>query len=506
MQASNIYCGRLTTMKRRDFVKSAIGAAAAAYIPSSRSSAFPGELRVLSRTGLEKVLKRGEIEDLASSLRRALLVPDSPRYDETRKLWNGLWDDRRPALIAPCIDISDIVNAVNFARTHDLMLSVRGGGHGISGQAVCDRGMMIDLSGMRSVYINTKAGTASVEGGALLGDLDRESQAYGMVCPAGVVSHTGVAGLTLGGGIGILMRKYGLTIDNLLSVEIVTPDGQIRHASAEENSDLFWGVRGGGGNFGVVSMFKYRLHEFGPNILTSTSFYAPNQAKDMFDRFFEVSENAPDDFHIWAGMTTRETGDPMTIMGFTYAGSMDKADRLTRPLRGLGKPISEFTAPVNYVKQQSRIDAHNSHGRNYYIKGRHVNDYDPAMIDNILERWLRDPRRLNTMRLVTFGGAMADVANDATAWPHRNAKWDLELGASWVDSGDSEEFVEWGRDYWGSILPYTADTFYTNEIMDEKQDEITANYKANHKRLLKVKNTYDPKNLFRLNANIRSEA
>jgi len=490
-------------MKRRDFVKSAIGVAAAAYIPVSHGSRFPSELLVLSRTGAEKVLKRGEIEELASSLRRALLVPGSPRYEEERKIWNGLWDDRRPALIAQCIDISDIINAVNFARTHDLLVAVRGGGHGISGQSVCDQGMVIDLSEMRGVYVDTKARTAKVEGGALLQDLDREGQAYGLVCPAGVVSHTGVAGLTLGGGIGILMRKYGLTIDNLLSVDIVTADGKLRHASADENPDLFWGVRGGGGNFGVVSMLEYRLHEFGPNILTSTSFYEQKQAKDMFNRFFENSENAPNDFHIWAGMSIQENGTPMTIMGFTYAGPMDQADRMTRPLLGQGKPVSEFTVPVNYVKQQSRIDAHNAHGRHYYIKGRHVNEYDPVMMDNILERWQHDPRRLNTMRLVTFGGAIAEVDNEATAWPHRQAKWDLELGASWTGAENSEEFVEWGRDYWDSILSHTADSFYVNEIMDETQDEITANYQSNHKRLMALKNTYDPKNLFRMNANIR---
>ena len=485
-------------MKRREFLKSTMCASAAALVSSSHAASFPDELQILSRARRQKVLQRAELEELAGSLRRALLVPGSPRYEDNRKIWNGLWDSRRPAIIAQCIDISDIVNAVNFAREHDLLVAVRGGGHGISGQSICDGGMIIDLSEMRNVYVDVAARTATVEGGALLQDLDRESQAYGMVCPAGVVSHTGVAGLTLGGGIGILMRKYGLTIDNLLAVKLVTADGQVRLASAEENPDLFWGLRGGGGNFGVVSTLKFRLHEFGPNILTSTSMYPMSGAKDMFNRFYEVSERAPDDFHVWAGMTLREHGEPMAMMGFTYAGSMSRAERITQPLRGLGKPISEFMAPVNFVKQQSRIDAHNAHGRHYYIKGRHVNDYDPTMTDNILERWQQDPRRLNTMRVVTFGGAIADVANDATAWPHRQAKWDLELGGSWVNPDDSEEFVAWGKDYWDSILPYTADTFYINEIMDETQDEITANYQSNHGRLLALKRKYDGRNLFRL--------
>ncbi len=489
-------------MKRRAFVQSTIGAIAAAYIPTSFAR-VPAELRAISRTGKEVVLLRAEIQEFASSLRLALLLPTSPRYDETRKIWNGAWDHKRPALIAQCLDVSDVISAVNFARSHDLLVAVRGGGHSISGKSVCDGGIVIDTSPMKTVLVDPAARKATVEPGVLLGSLDREAQAYGLVCPSGVVSHTGAAGLTLGGGIGILMRKFGLTIDNLLSVDIVTADGVLRHASAEQNPDLYWGVRGGGGNFGVVTKFEYQLHPFGPNIVTGAMLYHPDQAKDMFNRFFEISENADNQLHMFSGMLTKESGEAVVMMGYSFSGQVDQAESVIKPYRNMGKPIAEYVGPINFVKQQSRADAHNNHGRSYYIKGRHVNDYDPDMTDEILERWIHDPRRTNTMRIVRFGGAVAQVDNDATAWPHRNAMWDLEVGASWEDADHSKEFVNWGREYWKALDPYTAENFYVNELMDESQDKVAISYQGNYPRLVELKNKYDPLNLFQLNANIK---
>jgi FAD/FMN-containing dehydrogenase len=496
-------------MKRRDFVTTTLGAMAAAYIsPSSATNraatgGFPSELRAISRTGKELTLVRAEVEELAESLRRALLVPSSPRYDEARKIWNGMWDDKRPALIAQCADESDVVNAVNFARTHDLLVAVRGGGHSISGKSVCDGGIVIDLSLMRSVYVDAAAQTASVEGGAHLHDMDRETQAYGLVCPAGVVSHTGVAGLTLGGGIGVLMRRFGLSIDNLESVEIVTADGELRFADKHENPDLFWGVRGGGGNFGVVTRFNYRLHKFGPKVLSAAVLYPDNQAKDMFNHYYDVSENSPRLLHSFAGMSIRESGTALNMLGFTYLGEIEDGAKVLEPLLKMGKPTATFMQPTNYIEMQSRGDAHNAHGRSYYIKGRHLNDYNPTMTDDILERWQHDPRRLNTMRVVRFGGAVADVANDATPWNHRDTVWDIEVGASWENPEDSPEFVDWGREYWDAVDPYTAESFYVNELMGEDQDKVAISYQDNYPRLVQVKNKYDPKNLFRLNANIK---
>ena len=430
-------------------------------------------------------------------MRRALLLPTSPRYDEARKIWNGIWDDRRPALIAQCADVSDVINAIDFARTHDLLVAVRGGGHSISGKSICDGGIVIDLSPMRGVVVDASAMTVRVEGGALLHDMDRETQSYGLVVPAGVVSHTGIAGLTLGGGIGILMRKFGLTIDNLLSVEIVTPDGKLRHASEQDNPDLFWGVRGGGGN----TSFEFKAHRFGPKILVGAVIYPMDQAKDMLNRYFDYSLEAPDELHFFTGMTISERNEEFAMAGFIYSGPFSEGERAIEPFRKLGKPIAESSAPATTFNCTEVMPI--THTAATTILKRHVNNFDPVMNDIIMERWHHADGRFNTMRLVRFGGAVGQVARAATAWPHRDAVWDLEVGASWLDPANSEKFVNWGRDYWDALEPFTAESFYVNEIMDEEQDKVKVTYQGNYERLVQLKNKYDPSNLLQLNANIK---
>lgn len=494
-------------MKRRDLIVSAMGAAAAAYLPSIQASTLPEELRVVTRTGAEKTLTRSEITEFASSLKRALLQPGSPRYDAARKVWNGMWDDKRPALIANCLDVEDVINAVNFARTHDLLVAIRGGGHSISGKSVCDGGLIIDLGHMHRVRVDAEAKTVRVEGGALLSDLDLETQAFGLVTPAGVVSHTGVGGLTLGGGIGRLMRSHGLTIDSLLSVEIVTADGQFLTASEDEHADLFWAVRGGGGNFGVITSFEYQLYPIGQEVLVGTVQYGTDEAADMFQYFFEYSESAPKEVNVSMGMTIREDGAQGGFFGATYAGGpLKQGERLIEPILKGAKPKQKALGLNNYIKLQTFGDAHNAHGRNYYIKGRHVNDYDPAMVDTIMERWKHDPNRFTTMRIVRFGGAISEVPSHATAWPHRDAMWDMEVGGSWVEDALSEKYVQWGREYWDALDPFIAENFYVNELMDEGQEHVSANYGQNYPRLQRIKHRYDPENLFRLNANITPKA
>ena len=493
-------------MKRRDFMTSALGAAAVAYLPTGWSTAFPSEITVVTRSGATTTLKHGEIKEFADSLKRALLHSGSPWYDATRKIWNGMWDDRHPALIASCIDVEDVIHAVNFARTHDLLVAVRGGGHSISGMSVCDGGLIIDLSQMDAVNVNPDARTARVEGGALLSDLDYATQAFGLATPSGVVSHTGVGGLTLGGGIGRLMRSHGLTIDSLLSVEIVTADGMLLTASEQQNQDLFWAVRGGGGNFGVVTAFEYRLHPIGREILVGVQLHGRDTAGDMLKHYFEVTADAPRELNFGTGMTIAEDGTQIGFFGVTYAGDPAKGKRLIEPYLERGKPLAESIDQISYLAAQTGGDAHNEHGRIYHIKGRHVNDYEPAMVDTIMERWIHDPRRFNTMRIVRFGGAISDVPADATAWPHRDVMWDLEVGASWVDHQATEEFAEWGRDYWRALDPYIAESFYVNELMDEDQEHVNSNYGPNRARLQAIKHRYDPKNLFQLNANIEPKA
>jgi FAD/FMN-containing dehydrogenase len=414
-----------------------------------------------------------------------------------------LSDDKLPALIAQCIDSDDVITAVNFARTHDLLVTVRGGGHGISGKAVENDTLLIDLSKMSNLSADPTTMTAVGEPGVLLRELDRGTQAHGMVVPAGVVSHTGISGLTLGGGIGINMRKMGLTIDNLLSVQIVTADGKLRTASDTENTDLFWAVRGGGGNFGIVTSYTYRMHKLDSQILSGVVVYAMDDAKDMYDRYFDYSLEAPRELNMSAAMSMSPTGTPFLMAGFQYMGSPKEGEKVLKSYRTLGNPVADLIKPKSFLRQQTLLDAGNPHGTNYYIRGRTMDEYDSDLIDVMMDRWNHSPGRHNTMRLIRFGGAVDDVAPDATAWPHRGAKWDLELGGSWVDPSLSAKNIKWGKDYWDALAPYVSDRFYINEMMDETQEEVAVSYGDNYPRLVQIKNKYDPKNFFRSNGNIK---
>ncbi len=490
-------------MKRRDFVKNTLGAITASYIPFSRALDIPSEIPCMSRTGQIMSLKREHVADLAKSLQRKLLLKSTPHYHQERMLWNGLADHTLPALIAQCIDSDDVINAVNFARTHDLLVTVRGGGHGISGKAIANDALLIDLSKMSNLSANPLTMVATAQAGVLLRELDVGTQAHGMAVPAGVVSHTGVAGLTLGGGIGINMRKMGLTSDNLLSVQIVTADGKLRTASASENTDLFWAVRGGGGNFGVVTSFTYRMHKLDPEILSGVMVYAMDDAKDMFNRYFDYSLDAPRELSMSAAMSLKPSGEPFLMAGFQYMGPPKEGEKVLKSYRKMGKPIADLISPKTFLRQQTLLDAGNPHGTNYYIRGRTMDEYDPDLLDVMMDRWRHSPGRHNTMRLVRFGGAIDDLAQDATAWPHRGAKWDLELGGSWVDPALSAKNIKWGKDYWDALAPYVSNRFYINEMMDETQEEVAVSYGHNYPRLVQIKNKYDPKNFFQSNGNIK---
>ena len=490
-------------MKRRDFVKNTLGAITASYIPFSRALDIPSEIPCMSRTGQIMSLKREHVADLAKSLQRKLLLKSTPHYHQERMLWNGLADHTLPALIAQCIDSDDVINTVNFARTHDLLVTVRGGGHGISGKAIANDALLIDLSKMSNLSANPLTMVATAQAGVLLRELDVGTQAHGMAVPAGVVSHTGVAGLTLGGGIGINMRKMGLTSDNLLSVQIVTADGKLRTASDSENTDLFWAVRGGGGNFGVVTSFTYRMHKLDPEILSGVMVYAMDDAKDMFNRYFDYSLDAPRELSMSAAMSLKPSGEPFLMAGFQYMGPPKEGEKVLKSYRKMGKPIADLISPKTFLRQQTLLDTGNPHGTNYYIRGRTIDEYDPDLLDVMMDRWRHSPGRHNTMRLVRFGGAIDDLAQDATAWPHRGAKWDLELGGSWVDPALSAKNIKWGKDYWDALAPYVSNRFYINEMMDETQEEVAVSYGHNYPRLVQIKNKYDPKNFFQSNGNIK---
>jgi hypothetical protein len=487
-------------MKRRDFVNSALSAAVAAGLPSigyARS-----ELAALTLSGREISLNGAEIAELGTSLRGDLLLPTDSGYDQARRAWNGAFD-KRPAIIARCRGASDVMQAVEFARSHELLTAVRAGGHSMAGKSVCEGGIVIDVSSMRGVRVNPHRRTARVNAGELLRGLDHEAQQFGLATTAGVVSHTGVAGLTLGGGLGRLHRKHGLTIDNLLGADIVTADGKWLRTDATENADLFWGIRGGGGNFGVVTSFDYQLHPVGPSVLSIASIYPMAQAEDMLKFYFEFMRDAPDDLYLGAGLFKRPDGTSFAMMAGCFFGPVDKADALLQGLQNFGKPTLQRIAPIDYVALQKRNDAKNPHGKKYYSKSGFFNDVDSSLVRTLVERFDRALSNQTVVLASPFGGAVGRVGPSDTAFYHRDAQFNIEVALSWEDASMSEGQVEWGRDFWRAVAPFATRGFYVNTEMDPSERRLRGNYGANYDRLVELKNSYDPNNLFRLNANIK---
>ncbi len=487
-------------MKRRDFVAAALGAATAACVPFERAGGR--SVTAITTSGRDISLTAAEVGEFSASLAGPLLTPGDVGYDEARRAWNGVFD-KRPALIARCQGAADVIQAVQFARTHNLLTAVRAGGHSMAGKSVCERGLMIDVSPMRGVRVDPQARTARIDAGVLLGALDHEAQKHGLATTAGVVSHTGAAGLTLGGGLGRLQRKHGLTIDNLRAVDIVTAEGQWLRASQDENADLFWGLRGGGGNFGVVTSFEYRLHRVGPTVLSVAFLYPFEQARAVLEFYIDYMREAPDDLYLGAGMIKRPGAGVATLISGCFFGPTDTAEKLLQPLREFGKPSVERIGPIQYVDLQRRNDDNNPHGRNYYSKSGFFNDIDSRLIDALLEN-IRFPESRGTNLLISpFGGAVSRVAPDATAFFHRDGQFNIELSLSWSEAEASEKHIAWGREYWRWLAPFASRGFYVNTEMDPGERRLRANYGDNYDRLVALKNRYDPTNLFRLNANIK---
>ena len=487
-------------MKRRDFVNSALSAAIAANLPTlaNAESALPA----LSLSGQEISLTGAETAEFAAGLRGDLILPTHTDYDQARRAWNGAFD-KRPAMIARCKGASDVVQAVDFARSHELVTAVRAGGHSMAGKSICEGGIVIDVSSMRGVRVDPQRKTARVNAGELLRGLDHEAQQFGLATTAGVVSHTGVAGLTLGGGLGRLHRKHGLTIDNLLSADVVTADGKWLRTNASENSDLFWGIRGGGGNFGVVTSFEYQLHPVGPSVLSIASIYPLEQAQDVLKFYFDFMRDAPDDLYLGAGMFKRADGTMFAMIAGCYFGPVDKADALLQRLQDFGKPSVQRIAPINYAALQQRNDANNPHGRKYYSKSGFFNDVDSSLIKTLTERFDRALTNQTVVLVSPFGGAVGRVDPGDTAFYHRDAQFNIEVALSWDDAAVSEQNIEWGRDFWRAVAPFASRGFYVNTEMDPSERRLRENYGANYDRLVGLKNQYDPNNQFRLNANIR---
>ena len=460
-----------------------------------------------------RLLDKATIGALREAFGGELISPDHPAYDEARKVWNGMID-RHPALIARCTGVADVRSAVRFAREHDLLVAVRGGGHNVAGTAVCDGGMVIDLSPMKGMRVDPRRRTAQAQPGLLWGEFDRETQTFGLACPGGIVTHTGIAGLTLGGGFGWLQRKYGLTCDNLISAEVVTADGQFLTVSEEEHADLFWGIRGGGGNFGIVTSFEYRLHPVGPQVLAGVLVHPAERALEVLRFYRDYIAEVPDELSVYVALRKAPPapwlpeqihGRPVVILAICYAGpSMEEGERLLRPLRAFGQPWVDLIRPVAYTTHQGFFDATVPHGLRYYWKSHYMPSLSDATIETLVAHgWaMRSPDSYSL--LFQLGGAINKVKEDDSAFSGRAARHAITLDGVWSDPEGPDDDTAWVRRYFASLQPFSTGGVYVNFLGDEGQDRVKASYGADkYDRLVALKNKYDPTNFFRLNQNIK---
>jgi hypothetical protein len=453
---------------------------------------------------LAKPLDEADIQGFAAALRGDLLRPEDDGYDASRAVFNGMVD-RRPALIARCAGVADVMRGVEFARTHDLPLSIRGGGHSVAGKAVCDGGLMLDLSPMKGIRVDPVGRSAVAQAGLTLGEFDHETQAFGLATTLGVVSVTGIAGLTLGGGLGWLNGKHGLACDNLISADVVTADGRLLTASEEQNEDLFWGIRGGGGNFGVVTAFGYRLHPVGA-VLAGGLSYPLSKAHEVLHFYHGFASGCPDELCTTASVGVTPDGDGVVGVSVCYCGPTDEGERLLRPLREFGSPLADNIQPMAYTTLQSAHDAGFPPGRRHYWKSSYLKDLSDEAIEVMVGFVSEMPSASTGVGLQQMHGAASRVDPTATAFPHRDEHYDFLILSQWADPAESERNVEWTRSFFEAMEPYFEEGVYVNNLGDEGEDRVKAAYGANYERLLALKGKYDPTNLFRLNQNIRPPA
>ena len=457
------------------------------------------EQRVTSAVGTP--LEEARIQEFESGLRGRLLRPGGDGYDEARRVWNAMID-KRPALIARCAGVSDVISSVNFARTNDLLVSIKGGGHSVAGTAVCEGGLMIDLSAMRSVRVDPLGRRLRAEPGCTWGDIDVESQAFGLAVTGGQISDTGIAGLTLGGGLGWLARNFGLSCDNLLSIDMVTADGRFLTANATENADLFWAVRGGGGNFGVVTSFEYALHPLG-QVLGGFITYPVASAREVLQFFREFARNMPDELTIATGFITTPDGVPVVVLAPCYSGPLEEGQRVLRPLREFGQPLADMIGPMSYVKVQTSGDAMSPPGRRYYMRSNFMSDPSDEAIDTLIEHFATVPSPYTVEFLLRLGGAIGRVGKDDTSFYHRDANYNFVTITSWTDPDDDQANIRWARGLWQDMQPFVTRGVYVNELGEEDADRVKAAYgPTTYLRLAALKKQYDPTNFFRLNPNI----
>jgi FAD/FMN-containing dehydrogenase len=455
-------------------------------------------------------LQAGKIEELKGGFKGEILLPSDGDYDSARQIWNAMIQ-KRPAVIARCATTSDVVRAVNFAKDNGLLLAVRGGGHNIAGNAVCDDGLVIDLSQMKAAQVDPTARRVTIEAGATLGDLDAATQAYGLATPVGINSTTGIGGLTLGGGFGWLSRKYGLTVDNLESAEVVTAAGEVVRASESEHPDLFWALRGGGGNFGVVTRFEFRLHPVGPDVLSGLIVYPISEAKSVLQQYREFMANAPEELNVWTVLRKApplpflpETfhGQEMIALALIYAGDPKQGEPLVEPLRKFGTPIGEHVGVQPYAAWQQTFDPLLTPGARNYWKSHNFTTLQDGLFDVVVEYVEKLPSDQCEIFFGAIDGATMRPAADSMAYAQRDAKFVMNFHGRWEDPVDDERCIRWARDFFNATAPFSSGGVYINFMTADEPDRVRSAYGPNYDRLVQVKRKYDPNNLFRMNQNI----
>jgi FAD/FMN-containing dehydrogenase len=467
----------------------------------------------MRETTANPVPDEGVIATFKAALRGKLFRPSDEGYDEARKVWNGMID-RRPALIARCAGVADVIAAVNFAREQRLPVAIRGGSHNVTGNAVCEGGVVVDLSTMKGIRVDPEKRTVRAEGGCTWGDLDHATHVFGLAAPGGIISTTGIAGLSLGGGIGHLTRKYGLSCDNLISADVVLADGNFVTASEKKNPDLFWGLRGGGGNFGVVTSFEFKLHPVS-EVMAGPILWPLEKSGEALRLYRDFMDEAPEDFSAFFAFLIVPPGPPFpqnlhnkTLCGVVamYTGPQAKADAVLAPLRKFSPPVLDFFGPLPYPVVQSMFDALVPEGLQNYWKADFVNELSDEVIEAHVTHGPGIPTINSAMHIYPVSGAASRVGKGDTAFFYRDAKYVHVIAAMYPNPADTAKNVAWVRDYWSALHPYSAGGAYVNFLMEEGDERIRATYGDNYERLVAIKRTYDPTNLFRLNQNVRPTA
>lgn len=448
-----------------------------------------------------QILQVSDVAQLRRTIRGELVVPDDSGYDRARRVWNGMVD-KTPAAIVYCAGSDDVVTAVNFTRSRNLPVAVRGGGHNVAGCSVCDAGVVIDVSRMKQIEVDPVRRVARAQAGLNLGEFDAATQSHGLATTMGVNADTGISGLTLGGGFGKLGRKHGLSCDNLIAAEIVTADGRLLNASAKENADLFWAIRGGGGNFGIVTTFEYRLHPVGPLLLAGSVLHSYNHARDAMRFYRAFSSNAPDELSVDAALVTAPSGERFFSISACYVGPIDEGERIVKPLREYGAPVEDRIAPISYLQIQSAGDSLFPRGRRYYWKAQFMREMTDEAIDTLQAAYATAPAG-SLVVLQQVGGAIARVPKSETPYVNRDALYDCFPISIWDNPADDEAHIRWARDLWDAMRPFSTGGVYANNLGEEGMDRVQAAYGMNYPRLVALKNKYDPTNFFRLNQNIR---